>query len=164
MCGAGESATRVWVGATGACVCRCSRRVVCGAERRRRPATGRGAVRCAGGWRADAWGCRRGSACRVQAGGILLRQEHQERRGRRRCASVGRNRQSAGDNEPLVCRPLQVVSYARDSGFAVRIKGGVQINCNGNHNEPLVCRPPLVVSDARDSGYLSGNLVSDVVF
>ena len=100
-------------------------RVGCGAERLQRLATGSGAVRCAGGWRADAWGCRRGSVCRVQAGGILLRQEHQEQQGSRRCASVGRNRQSAGDNEPLVCRSLQVVSYVRDSGFAVRIKGGV---------------------------------------
>ena len=43
----------------------------CGAERRRRPATERGVVRCAGGWRADAWGCRRGSVISpaAQSGG-----------------------------------------------------------------------------------------------
>ena len=83
-------------------------RVVCGAERRRRPATERGAVRCAGGWRADAWGA--GGSVRVA--GKLEGSFADKSIGNDEplvcCVGVGRNTQSAGDNEPLVCRPLQV--------------------------------------------------------
>ena len=118
-------------------------RVVCGAERRRRPATERGAVRCAGGWRADAWGA--GGSVRVagKLEGSFADKSIGNDEPLACCVGVGRNTQSAGDNAPLDCRSLQVVSYVRDSdsGFAVRIKGGVRINCDGNHNEPLVCRP-----------------------
>ena len=78
-----------------------------GAERRR-PATERGAVRCAGGWRADAWGA--GGSVRVagKLEGSFADKSIGNDEPLACCVGVGRNTQSAGDNEPLVCRPLQV--------------------------------------------------------
>jgi hypothetical protein len=76
----------------------------------------------------------------------------------------GREKEKQREKETERDRERQVVAYARDSGFAVRIKAGVRINSDGNHNEPLVCRSLQVVAYARDTGYPRCDLKADVAF